>query len=317
MRLRIRAAMLLPALLALTLNALPARAADFPSKPVVLISQASAGSAMDLFCRMIARVAPKYLHQNMVVEDRVGGDGAVAMQYLLTQPSDGYTLLAITRSFATTLNGDLKGKFSLSEFTPIASLVGDSYVLSVAADSPYHTLRDFLNAAKTTPLTVAGFGTDSAEGVFARRLGVESGTKLSWVPYNGGAAAVAPVLGGHIVAVLNHPGDVKSLVASGKLRVLAGSDDTSLKLFPGAVTFRSLGYRDLTVSHYRGLMAKAGTPPAAVAKLDAFLKDVSHDPGFVAYMKATTVESYFNDSQAFTNIVRNDMDIIARQEAKH
>ena len=172
-----------------------------------------------------------------------------------------------------------------------------------------------MSAAKSTPITIAGFGTDSAEGIFEKRLMTESGTKLVWVPYPGGAAGIAPVLGGHVVAVLNHPGDVKSFVDGGKLRVLAASDEKALTLFPGAVTFRSLGYRDLTVSHYRGIIAKAGTPPAEQAKLNGFLKSVSEDPEFIAYMKSVTVNPYFNASPAFTNIVRNDMDILSRQAA--
>lgn len=297
------------------LSAPPAQSAQFPSKPLVLVSQASAGSAMDLFCRMIAKLAPKYLHQSIVVENRTGGDGAIAMQYLLGQPADGYTLLAITRSFATTLTGDLKDKFKFDEFAFIASLVGDSYVLAVSTESPYKTMADLMTAAKTTPITVAGFGTDSAEGLFEKRLMTESATKLVWVPYTGGAAAIAPVLGGHVVAALNHPGDVKSFVDGGKLRVLAVSDDKALALFPGAVTFRSLGYRDLTVSHYRGIVAKAGMPAESEGKLISFLKSVSNDPEFIAYMKSVTVNSYFNASPAFTNIVRNDMDILTRQAA--
>jgi len=162
-------------------------------------------------------------------------------------------------------------------------------------------------------LTVAGFGTNSAEGIFARRLAQESGAKLNWVPYPGGAAAIAPVLGNHIAAVLNHPGDVKSFVESGKLRVLAGSNDAAIKQFPNAVTFRSLGYRDLTAQHYRGVITKAGISGDVARRLDDLFKHVSKDPEFVQYMKQTDVEPYYNDSRAFTNIVRSDMDIIARQ----
>ncbi|MGH7331094.1 MAG: Bug family tripartite tricarboxylate transporter substrate binding protein, partial [Polyangiaceae bacterium] len=140
-----RSAVFATALIALLLSIVPASAAiDFPQKPMLLVSQASPGSSMDLFCRVIAKLAPKYLHQNIVVEDKVGADGGVAMQYLLSQPADGYTLAAITRSFATTLDTDLKGKFTPDQFAFVSALVGDSYVLSVGSDSPYKTARQFL-----------------------------------------------------------------------------------------------------------------------------------------------------------------------------
>lgn len=306
-------ATVLAAALVAVLRPQAVRADDFPSKPLVLVSQASAGSSMDLFCREIAKLAPKYLHQTMIVENKVGGDGAIAMEYVLSQPADGYTMAAITRSFATTLDSDLKDKYKPDQFSFIASLVADSYVLSVSSDSPYKTIHDFLAAAKTTPLTVAGFGTDSAEGLFLKQLATESKTKLTWVPYGGGAAAIAPVLGGHIVAALNHPGDVKSFVDSGKLRVLAASSDSALKTFPSAVTFRAIGYRDLTVLHYRGIIGKASMPPAVERKLDDFFDAVAHDPDFIAYMKSVVVEPYFRGSRDFTNMVQGDLDSLAKQ----
>jgi tripartite-type tricarboxylate transporter receptor subunit TctC len=309
------AAAALAALVLAALSGHAARADDFPSKTIVLISQASAGSSMDLFCREIAKLAPKYLHQTMIVENRVGADGAVAMEYVLSQPADGYTMAAITRSFATTLDSDLKDKYKPDQFSFIASLVADSYVLSVSTDSPYKTIHDFLNAAKTTPLTVAGFGTDSAEGLFLKQLANESKTKLTWVPYGGGAAAIAPVLGNHIVAALNHPGDVKSFVDSNKLRVLAASNDSALAIFPNAVTFRSIGYRDLTVLHYRGIIGKAGMPPAVERKLDDFFNAVSRDPEFIAYMKLVLVDPYFRGSRDFTKMVHSDLDSLGREIA--
>ncbi|MGH7717025.1 MAG: tripartite tricarboxylate transporter substrate-binding protein, partial [Vulcanimicrobiaceae bacterium] len=118
--------------LALMFAALPTSAAEnFPEKAILIVSQATPGSSMDLFARMIAKLAPKYLHgQSIVVEDKVGADGGVAMQYVLSQPADGYTLAVITRSFATTLETDLKGKFAPNQFDFVSCLVGDSYVLS-------------------------------------------------------------------------------------------------------------------------------------------------------------------------------------------
>lgn len=303
---------------ALLFATLPTPAAEnFPEKPILIVSQASPGSAMDLFSRMIAKLAPKYLHQSIIVEDKVGADGGVAMQYLLSQPSDGYTLAVITRSFATTLDTDLKGKFAPNQFDFVSCLVGDSYVLSVSADSPYKTLHDLLAAAKTTPITVAGFGSQSAEALFLRQLASESGAKLVWVPFGGGAAATPAVLGGHVVAALNHPGDVKSFVETGKLRVLAASDASATHLFPGVATFQSLGFPDLTVLHYRGIIAKAGTPPDVIVALDHFFSQVAHDPEFVAYMKNVNVSPYFRDSNAFTKLVNGDLDSMQKQLQSH
>ena len=314
---RIAALAAIAALVPLAPRGAAAQGAGYPSHPILLVSQATAGSSMDLMCREVAKLAPKYLHQAMIVEDKVGGDGAVAMQYVLSEPADGYTLAAITRSFATTLNTDLKDKFKPDDFTFISSLVSDSYVLAVSADSPYKSMPELLAASKTTPITVGGFGAQTSEAIFTRRLAYETKANLTWVPFSGGSAGTAAVLGGHIVATVSHPGDVREFVAAGKLRVLGVSSDSALAYFPGAVTFRSLGYPDLTVLHYRGIIGRAGLPPDVTAKLSSFFKTVVHDPDFVTYMKQVGVVAYYNDPTAFGNIVRNDVDIVGRQLSAH
>ena len=160
---------------------------------------------------------------------------------------------------------------------------------------------------------MAGFGSQTAEAIFTRRLAYETKTKLTWVPFNGGSAGTAAVLGDHVVASVSHPGDVREFVEAGKLRVLGASADSALAYFPGAVTFRSLGYPDLTVLHYRGIIGRAGLPPAVQTTLSNFFKTVVHDPEFVTYMKQVGVVAYYNDPTAFGNIVRNDVDIVGRQ----
>ena len=147
----------------------PASAQAYPSKPIMLISWSAAGSPVDVMARQAAKLSTKYLGQQMLVEDKTGGGTANAITYLFGQPTDGYTLLAVTDSLIVGLNTTLKGKFTLDQFDFIGQLVVDPYVIAVSADSPLKTWNDLVSASKTSNLTIGGAFAESAESFFARR----------------------------------------------------------------------------------------------------------------------------------------------------
>lgn len=279
----------------LSAAARPAFAQSYPSKPIMLLSWSAAGSPVDVMAREVAKIAPKYLNQQMVVEDKTGGGTANAIAYLFAQPTDGYTLLAVTDSVIVALNTTLKGKFTRDQFDFFSQLVSDPYVIGVRSESPLKNWTDLVKASKTSNLTICGPFAESAESFFARDMGSTAGVKFQWVPYNGGAPSVAAVLGGHVDAVCTNVSAVSSFVAAGQMRVLAVSTPDPLPAFPGTPTFAQLGYKSLTNAHWRGIAAKTGLPPDVRAKLIAFTKQVAADPGFKAYCDKVHLFEHYAD----------------------
>lgn len=261
----------------------PAFAQAYPSKPVLAISWSAAGSPVDVMAREVAKLGPKYLKQQMVVEDKTGGGTANAIAYVMAQPADGYTVLAVTDSIVVALNTTLKGKFTLDQFDFLGQLVSDPYVIGVRNESPLKNWADLVKASKTSNLTIGGPFAESAESFFARQMGSVTGVKFQWVPFPGGAPSVAATLGGHVDAVCTNVSAVSSFVAAGQMRVLAVSTPQLLPAFPGTPTFASLGYKSLTNAHWRGIAARSGLPAEVRAKLVSFTKNVSADPDFKAY----------------------------------
>jgi tripartite-type tricarboxylate transporter receptor subunit TctC len=281
----------------------PAVADDYPSKPIVLVTWVSAGSAADVTARLIAKYAPKYLHQTMIVENRTGGDGANAMQYVLSQPADGYTLLLVTRSLEATLANDLKDKFQLGDFSFTGTVDADPVVIAVNSATPYKTLADLLAAAKAAPVPVAGYGSNTSMETFTRYLGTVSGAKFNWVPFSGGAAAIAAVMGNHVPVVVQHRNDLYDPIASGEMRGLAISSDARSADLPAVPTFRELGFKDFTFEQWRGLAARAGTPPTVVKRLSDYLKQITLDPDFRLAEDQRHIGIYYNDHDAFTKLI--------------
>lgn len=279
----------------LSAAARPAFAQSYPSKPILLVSWSAAGSPVDVMAREIAKVAPKYLNQQMVVEDKTGGGTANAIAYLFAQPTDGYTLLAVTDSIIVSLNTTLKGKFTRDQFDFLSELVSDPYIIGVRSESPLKSWADLVKASKTSNLTIGGPFAESAESFFARDMGSTAGVKFQWVPYNGGAPSVAAALGGHIDAVCTNVSAVSSFVAAGQMRVLAVSTASPIAALPGTPTFAQLGFKSLTNAHWRGIAAKAGLPPDVRAKLVSFSKQVSADPDFKAYCDKVHLFQHYSD----------------------
>ncbi len=286
--------------------------ADFPNKPIVLLSWSAAGSPVDVMAREIAKLAPKYLHQPMVVEDRTGGDGANAMQAVLSAPSDGYMLLANTRSLMATLNTDLKAKFAPSDFDFISTIETDPYAVAVPIDSPYKKFDDLLAAARTSAVVVGGYGADSAHALLGRSIAAKFGVKFAWVPFSGGSAAMTALLGSHIAAMIGNVSELKAQVEGGKVRVLALTTAKPIAAFKDAVPLAEHNPK-FAISHWRGVMAKAGTPSAVEAKLDRFFQQVTQDSEFRAYVAAANLTPFYNGPGRVSDIVRSDMSVMARQ----
>ena len=124
--------------------------ADYPEKPVTLVCWSSAGSGHDLMARMIAKVGEKYLGKPIVVVNKQGGSGKVAMSYVLNQKPDGHVLMTNTRSM-TFLFPDPNGRLSIDDFRYINRVVKDPFVITVNKDSPFQTIDELIEPCPCQP----------------------------------------------------------------------------------------------------------------------------------------------------------------------
>jgi tripartite-type tricarboxylate transporter receptor subunit TctC len=283
--------------------AAPVSAQSYPSKTIMMLSWSAAGSPVDVMARQAARLARKYSGQEMIVEDKTGGGTANALAYLTAQPADGYTILAVTDSLIVSLNTTLKGKFTLDQFDFVGQLAVDPYVIAVASGSPIKTWADFVKASKTSNVTIGGAFAESAESFFAREMGATAGIKFQWVPYSGGAPAVAAALGQHTTAVCTNVSAVASFAAAGQLRVIAVSTPEPTNALPGTPTFASLGYKTLVDAHWRGIATRSGLPADVRTKLVAFTRQVAQDGEFKSFCDKVHLHDEYADPNALAEII--------------
>ena len=249
----------------------PASAQSYPSRTVRLLCWSSAGSPLDVMMRQVGRQLGELTGQTFVVENRPGGEGAIAMATTLNSPADGYTILSTTSSmsFAMATNH----QHTPDEFLVLPALQAEPSAIAVRADSPFKTMKDLIDALRDRPdkLSVGGFSSAGFHQYVFYRLQQEAHVTSIWVPFKGGQDAALAVLGGHIDAAIMTPSSALAQIKSGDIRLLGISSAERDRYVPNVPTFKEQGYL-VVEAIWRGVMLKAGTPEPVVKSLMAALE---------------------------------------------
>jgi tripartite-type tricarboxylate transporter receptor subunit TctC len=300
-------------LVAATLVALAstAFAQDYPTKPVQMVAPFPPGGVAVIVGRALAAAMEKSLKQPVIVVNRPGAGGAVGMASVAKAPADGYTILMALSSISIFPVSDrINGKtpsYELKDFAPIALVTADPTVLVVAADSPWKTLRDFVETAKAHPGKVnysssGVYGTlHVAMEIFANAAGIQ----MFHVPYQGGGPAVTALLGGQVHALASGPAAAIGQIRGGKMRALASWGTERLTLLPDIPTFKELGY-DAEFYIWSGVFVPAATPQPVQQKLRAAVREAALSPEFKGAMEKVSTPVKYLDAPEFQKYWEKD-----------
>lgn len=263
----------------------------FPSKPITIVVHTGAGSSTDIFARELAQGAGKVFGKPVVVVNRPGGSGATQMAFIKSAEPDGYTVGVNTASHLTAMQTNLKGIYKWQDFSWITLNQLDPYITVVAADSPYKTMKDLVEAGKKdgVNLKVGGFGTvGAAHDIAFNLLADKAKMPFTWVSYTGGPQAMTALLGKHIDVVNTNPGPALQFAAAGRVRILGILNEARVDSLPDTPTYAEAGYPvDTSWKQIRGIFGPKDIPMDIQKKLaDGFFKAMQ-TPAFQKYMKDT------------------------------
>jgi tripartite-type tricarboxylate transporter receptor subunit TctC len=256
----------------LMLGAVSAWAGDYPDHPIRLLVPGSAGGGMDAVARLVANTIGETLKQAVVVENKPGAAGNIAVNLLAKAPPDGYTV-GLGQTSQLAINPTLYGNLPydpVKDFVPVLLLADAPNVVVVPANSPYKSLADVVAAAKQMPdgmdVATPGIGTVShlAAEMFARSAGI----KLRHIPARGANAALIDVAAGRIPLMLSSIPTSLGLIQSGELRAIAVSAPERSAILPNVPTVAEQGYPGFVAGTWYGLLVPAGTPADIVARLN-------------------------------------------------
>jgi tripartite-type tricarboxylate transporter receptor subunit TctC len=256
--------------------------AGWPSRPLTLVVNGGPGSLPDIFARPLADRLRLALGQSVVVENKPGAGGMVAMQQLRQAPPDGHTLAVVTNAHMV-WNPYVFPKLTYdpaADLLPVSPISVIPMALVVPASLPVKTLPELIALAKKQPgkLNYASSGNGSPPHVLFEMLRDQMGVNMVHVPFKTGTDALTSVAAGDTQAYFAGTSLVEPLVNDGRLRVLAVSPHVDVPAFASAPTLQSLGYPGYESAVWLGLVANAGTPDAAVNRLNAEVAKALKDP---------------------------------------
>jgi tripartite-type tricarboxylate transporter receptor subunit TctC len=265
----------LVAALALTLIAAPvtpARAQSYPDHAVRLIIPFPPGGSIDTLGRILTEKLATLWGQSVFIENRAGAGGMVGSSVAAQAAPDGYTMSFGGQFMAANVTIVPSANFDpVKSFAPVILVATGQDVLMVPADSPFHSVKEVVDYAKAHPgeLTYASLGIGSSGQLASTLFSEVTGITLQHVPYNSFSQAVTDVSAGRISLWLTTLGGSIGHIQAGKLRALAVSGPTRAAQLPDVPTFDELGVAYGNDTSWYALFAPAGTPPTAIAKINA------------------------------------------------
>ena len=270
---------LLAMLLLCVARAPAAQPADaYPSRPLRILVTVPPGGAADFIARSVGAKLAESLGQPVIVENRAGASGTIAADAVAKAAPDGYTLLQnsfTTHGVAPLIYVRLPYD-SFRDLAPVTLLAQIPLVMAVNAEVPAASAREFIALAKSKPgaFSFGSSGSGGAPHLTGELFKSVTGTDLVHVPYKGSGPAVADLVAGRVQLMFDGAPSLLAHVKGGRLRVLAAVSRLRNALAPEAPTFAEIGYPQLDVSLWYGIMAPAGTPAGVVGRLNATIATV-------------------------------------------
>jgi len=272
----------------------------YPTRPISMVVAFPPGGLADNTARPVAAALERILKQPVAVINKAGAAGAVGNQVVATSKPDGYTLLMALVSISVLPEVDkLFGRtpnYTREQFTGIARINADPSMLVVRVDTPWKTLKDFVEDAKKRPgeIVFSSSGLYGAAHIPMEMFMLASGIRLRHLPTTGGGPMMNAILGGHSQACMTPVSLAVAHVKAGKLRLLAHTGMAPVAAYPEVPSFKSLGY-DIEYTAWAGLVAPRNTPPAVIKILrDATRQAVKDSEVVNSHAKLDTPLAYMD-----------------------
>ena len=250
----------------------PALAQDYPNRPLTVVVAFSAGGNNDLRARQLAAPVGAALGQTVITENKPGASGNIGHDFVARATPDGYTL-GIGAMGPLTVNPSLFPKMTFDparDLVPVVLIERAPLVLVTRADKPFKSVADVIGSAKAKPgsLTVGNAGLGGAHHLSAELLEDAAKIQVVAVPYKGGGPAATALLSGEIDMMFEQTYAALPSIQAGKIRALAVTSEKRLPSLPDVPTMTELGYPQVTVSNWLGVVAPKGTPQAVIKRVN-------------------------------------------------
>lgn len=275
----------LPLAFAATLLAGPALAQAWPDHPLRVVVPFAPGGVTDSIGRLASEWLSGKLGQPVVVENRTGANGMIAVEYVVRSRPDGYTLLTASASQMVMLPALAQLSVNPArDIAPISIVGSNPQVLAVSARLGVSNLQELLAYLRANPgtLNFSSGGNGSSNHLAMELLLNRTGTRATHVPYRGGAPAMQAVLAGDVGAYFGNPSDIIPHLGGPAIKVIGIAGPERMAQLPGVPTIAEQGLPGFQAQTWNGIAAPAGTPPELIERMGAILVSACQDAAFKA-----------------------------------
>ncbi|MCX7314492.1 MAG: tripartite tricarboxylate transporter substrate binding protein [Hyphomicrobiales bacterium] len=281
----------------------------FPDRPIRLILSHPPGGSADVIARLMQLKLERLLGQPVIIENRAGAGGIIAMDALSKSKPDGYTIgMGASGALATSpALGETVPYDPLKSFQPIAAVSGQPFMLAVPGDSALKTLNDVIELEKrgNSKLTIGHGG--AIMHLTAALFNSAAGLKIPLVTYKGTGPVVTDLLGAHIpLGIIDIP-SAEAALTSGKVRALAISSSGRFEGMPDLPTFQEAGLKGFEAVGFLGILAPAGVPREELATLNKAFATVLRDPEVLARFKSFGSRPMMTDPKEFGDFIASEI----------
>jgi tripartite-type tricarboxylate transporter receptor subunit TctC len=283
----------------------------YPSKPIKFVVPFPPGGNLDFVARSLQPKMQEVLGQAVLVENKGGAAGMIGLDYAAKQPGDGYTIvLGNTGTVAINVSVYPKMPYDpVKDFVAIGITTTNALMATIAGNLPAANLQEFIAHAKKNPgklnfgISGAGSGPHFGAEMFKRAAGID----IPVVFYKGSGPAVQDLLGGQVQVLMDAPSVTMAHVKAGKLKALAVTGKSRLASLPEVPTFDQAGLPGVDASGFQGVLAPAGTPPEAVAKLSQALNAALAQPDVRERFAGAGLETVSSTPAEFAAFIRAEI----------
>ena len=287
-----------------------AQAQNYPSKPVRLIVPFAAGGSTDVIARILAPKLSEVWGQQVIVDNRPGGNTVIGTDIVAKSPPDGHVLLVTPAPFTVVPSVLTKLPYDpAKDFEPITLINTTPMGFVVHPGVPAKNLKELIALAKARPGQM-NFGSSGSGGVphlSGELLNTMAGLKIIHVPYKGNAPALADLVGGHVDMAFNGLTSVMAFIKSGRLRVLGVTSLTRTAALPEVPTFDEQGLKGFQAVAWNGLTAPARTPKEAIVRIQEASARIIKSPELAEQLKRDGSDPVGSTTAEFTAHLRDEV----------
>ncbi len=285
---------------AAVLAAAPATAQFKPTKTIEVIVHTGPGGGADVLARFISSLVDKekLAPVRMQVNNKPGGGGLTAMNYVVEKKGDAHAIAIFTGNWMTNPLTQTEAKVTVKDMTAIARLVLEPAVIVVKADAPFKTMKDFIDAARKNPgqMKQSGGSITSRDNVVRQLIMKNTGVNWAFISFPGGGERIAALLGGHVNMMVIEPQEAGEHIRAGNMRVLAQVSEKRLAGFPNVPTLKEAGIDIPNVPQVRGVVAPPGMPADAVAYYEDLFARITQTASWKKYLEDNQFQDGFTKS---------------------